>query len=153
MITLKTGQEAPAFESVDQNGKAIKLSDYKGKKLILFFYPRDNTPTCTIEVCNLRDNYMALQAAGYSLLGVSGDTQKKHQNFINKHSLPFPLLADETKEVIQKYGVFGQKKMFGKIKEGIFRTTFVINEKGIIDHVFAKVKSKDHAAQILNAAH
>ena len=149
MTTLEKGAKAPHFESVDENGNTIKLTDYKGKKLILFFYPRDNTPTCTVEVCNLRDNYEMLQDKGYELLGVSGDTQKKHQNFINKHSLPFPLLADTEKVVINDYGVFGQKKMFGKIKEGIFRTTFVIDENGVIEQVFAKVKSKDHAAQIL----
>jgi peroxiredoxin Q/BCP len=149
MTTLEKGTKAPDFEGVDENGKTIKLTDYKGKKLILFFYPRDNTPTCTIEVCNLRDNYSMLQEKGYELLGVSADTEKKHQNFIKKHSLPFPLLADTEKVVINDYGVFGQKKMFGKIKEGIFRTTFVIDENGVIEQVFAKVKSKDHAAQIL----
>ena len=149
MTTLEKGTKAPGFEGVDENGKTIKLTDYKGKKLILFFYPRDNTPTCTIEVCNLRDNYSMLQEKGYELLGVSADTEKKHQNFIKKHSLPFPLLADTEKVVINDYGVFGQKKMFGKIKEGIFRTTFVIDENGVIEQVFAKVKSKDHAAQIL----
>ena len=149
MTTLEKGTKAPDFEGVDENGKTIKLTDYKGKKLILFFYPRDNTPTCTIEVCNLRDNYSMLQEKGYELLGVSADTEKKHQNFIKKHSLPFPLLADTEKVVINDYGVFGQKKMFGKIKEGIFRTTYVIDEEGIIEQVFTKVKSKDHAAQIL----
>ena len=152
MTTLEQGTKAPHFEGVDENGKTRTLADYKGKKLILFFYPKDNTPTCTVEVCNLRDNYSLLEEKGYQLLGVSGDTQKKHQNFINKHSLPFPLLADTEKKVINDYGVFGKKMMFGKIKEGIFRTTFVIDEKGTIEQVFTKVKSKDHAAQILNAS-
>lgn len=151
MTTLEKGAKAPDFEGVDENGNTIKLTDYKGKKLILFFYPKDNTPTCTVEVCNLRDNYSMLQNKGYELLGVSGDSEKKHQNFIKKHNLPFPLLADTEKKVINDYGVFGEKKMFGKIKEGIFRTTFVIDEKGVVEQVFTKVKSKDHAAQILNA--
>ncbi len=151
MTTLEKGAKAPDFEGVDENGKTIKLTDYKGKKLILFFYPKDNTPTCTVEVCNLRDNYSMLQDKGYELLGVSGDSERKHQNFIKKHNLPFPLLADTEKTVIKNYGVFGEKKMFGKIKEGIFRTTFVIDENGVIEQVFTKVKSKDHAAQILNA--
>lgn len=151
MTTLEKGAEAPYFEGVDENGKTIKLTDYKGKKLILFFYPKDNTPTCTVEVCNLRDNYSLLQNKGYELLGVSGDSEKKHQNFIKKHNLPFPLLADTEKTVINEYGVFGEKKMFGKIKEGIFRTTFVIDENGLVEQIFNKVKSKDHAAQILEA--
>jgi len=151
MTTLEKGAKAPDFEGVDENGKTIKLTDYKGEKLILFFYPKDNTPTCTVEVCNLRDNYSMLQDKGYELLGVSGDSERKHQNFIKKHNLPFPLLADTEKTVIKNYGVFGEKKMFGKIKEGIFRTTFVIDENGVIEQVFTKVKSKDHAAQILNA--
>ncbi len=151
MTTLEKGAEAPYFEGVDENGKTIKLTDYKGKKLILFFYPKDNTPTCTVEVCNLRDNYSLLQNKGYELLGVSGDSEKKHQNFIKKHNLPFPLLADTEKIVINEYGVFGEKKMFGKIKEGIFRTTFVIDENGLVEQIFNKVKSKDHAAQILEA--
>lgn len=151
MTILEQGMKAPYFEGVDENGKTRKLTDYKGRKLILFFYPKDNTPTCTVEVCNLRDNYSMLQDKGYELLGVSGDSEKKHQNFIEKHNLPFPLLADTEKTVINNYGVFGEKKMFGKIKQGIFRTTFVIDENGMIEQVFTKVKSKDHAAQILSA--
>ena len=149
MTTLVAGTVAPSFEGLDQDGKEIKLSDYKGKRLILFFYPRDNTPTCTVEVCNLRDNYGELQEAGYELLGVSADSQKKHQNFIGKHSLPFPLLADTERKVIDDYKVFGPKKSFGKVTDGIYRTTFVIDEKGIIERVITKVKSKEHSAQIL----
>jgi len=149
MTTLEAGQKAPHFSGLDENGKLRELTEYKGKKLVLFFYPRDNTPTCTIEVCNLRDNYEALQKAGYQLLGVSADSQKKHQNFIKKHHLPFPLIADTEKKIIHDYGVWGEKKMFGKIKEGIFRKTFVIDAHGMIEHVFTKVKSKAHAEEIL----
>jgi peroxiredoxin Q/BCP len=149
MTTLEAGTKAPHFSGVDQDGKTIELGDYSGKKLILFFYPRDNTPTCTVEVCNLRDNYAALQAAGYELLGVSADTQKKHQNFINKHTLPFPLLADTEHTVLNAYGVYGSKTSFGKTKDGIFRTTFVIDENGVFEQVITKVKSKEHAQQIL----
>lgn len=151
MTTLQAGDAAPHFEGLDENGQTRKLTDYKGKKLVLFFYPKDNTPTCTVEVCNLRDNYDQLKEAGYELLGVSGDSQKKHQNFINKHTLPFPLLADTDLKVINDYGAYGEKKMFGKIKEGIFRTTFVIDGNGVIEQVFTKVKSKEHAQQILAA--
>jgi thioredoxin-dependent peroxiredoxin len=149
MTTLQKGDKAPYFEAIDQSGKTIKLTDYKGKKIILFFYPKDNTPTCTIEVCNLRDNYSLLQDAGFELLGVSADSAVKHHNFIKKHHLPFLLLADTEKKMIHDYQVFGEKMMFGKIKEGIFRTTFVINENGILELVLTKVKSKEHAAQIL----
>lgn len=151
MTTLEVGQKAPDFKGVDQDGNAITLADFAGKKLILFFYPKDNTPTCTVEVCNLRDNYEALQAAGYALLGVSADSAQKHQNFIAKHSLPFPLLADTELEVLNAYGVYGKKKMYGREYDGIFRTTFVIDEQGVIEQVITKVKSKDHAAQILAA--
>ncbi len=151
MTTLEVGMNAPDFSGVDQDGKLIQLGDYKGQKLILFFYPRDNTPTCTVEVCNLRDNYSALQEAGYQLLGVSADTQKKHQNFINKHTLPFPLLADTEHTVLNAYGVYGSKTSFGKTKDSIFRTTFVIDENGVLEQVITKVKSKEHTKQILGA--
>lgn len=151
MTTLEVGQKAPDFKGLDQDGNAVQLADFAGKKLILFFYPKDNTPTCTVEVCNLRDNYAALQAAGYALLGVSADSAQKHQNFIAKHSLPFPLLADTELEVLNAYGVYGKKKMYGREYDGIFRTTFVIDEQGVIEQVITKVKSKDHAAQILAA--
>ncbi|MGX7668581.1 thioredoxin-dependent thiol peroxidase [Flavobacterium pedocola] len=149
MTTLQKGDKAPNFSAVDQEGLTHKLSDYKGKKLVVFFYPAANTPSCTIEVCNLRDNYSELISKGYELLGVSADTQKKQSNFKNKFELPFPLLADEDKKVIEAFGVWGPKKFMGREFDGIHRTTFVINEKGIIEEVIAKVKTKEHAAQIL----
>jgi len=151
MTTLKEGQKAPDFSAENENGDIINLSDYKGKKLILFFYPKDNTPTCTTEACNLRDNFEALQAAGFELLGVSPDSKKKHQNFIKKFNFPFSLLADTETKVIQDYGCWGEKKMYGKTYMGVFRTTFVIDEEGNIAKVFTKVKSKEHSAQILEA--
>ena len=152
MTTLQVGQAAPTFEALDENGKTIRLEDYKGKKVILYFYPRDNTPTCTVESCNLRDNYPALQTKGYEVIGVSPDTQKKHQNFIKKHTLPFTLIADTELEVIKAYEVWGPKKFMGKVYDGLHRTTFVIDEKGIIEQVIKKVKSKVHTAQILEQA-
>jgi len=149
---LKVGDAAPLFNGKDQSGYHISLSDYQGKKLILFFYPKDNTPGCTKEVCNLRDNYEALVEAGYALLGVSADTQKKHQNFIAKFDLPFPLIADTEKELIQAYGVWGRKKFMGREYDGIFRTTFVIDEGGSIQQIINKVKTENHSAQILGAS-
>jgi peroxiredoxin Q/BCP len=149
MTTLQKGDKAPNFSAVDQGGNTHKLSDYKGKKLIVFFYPAANTPSCTIEVCNLRDNYSEFQKEGYVLLGVSADTQKKQSNFKNKFDLPFPLLADEDKKVIDAFKVWGPKKFMGREFDGIHRTTFIINEKGIIEEVITKVKTKEHSAQIL----
>jgi peroxiredoxin Q/BCP len=149
MTTLQKGDKAPDFTAVDQEGKTHSLSDYKGKKLVVFFYPAANTPSCTIEVCNLRDNYSSFTKEGYALLGVSADTQKKQANFKNKFELPFPLLADEDKKVIEAFGVWGPKKFMGREFDGIHRTTFVINENGIIEEVIQKVKTKEHAAQIL----
>ncbi len=149
MTTLKAGDTAPDFSAPDQDGKVISLADFKGKKLVLFFYPKDNTPGCTQEVCNLRDNYESFKKNGYELLGVSVDSQRKHQNFIKKHDLPFPLLADTEHTVVNAYQVWGEKQMFGKKYEGIYRTTFVIDEKGIITEVIAKVKTDAHAEQIL----
>ena len=146
---LKKGDKAPDFTGIDQDGKEIALSDYKGKKLVLFFYPKDNTPGCTAEACNLRDNYADLKAAGFELLGVSPDSPKKHQNFISKFSLPFPLLADTEQEVLKAYGVWGPKKFMGRSFIGVHRTTFIINEKGIIEEVIEKVKTKHHTKQIL----
>ncbi len=152
MIThLNEGDKAPNFEGLDQNGDTIKLSDYKGKKVVLYFYPRDNTPTCTVESCNLRDNETMLKSKGFEIIGVSPDTQKKHQNFIKKHSLPFPLIADTELEVIKAYGVWGHKKFMGKEYDGLHRTTFVIDENGTIERVFKKVKSKIHTQQILES--
>ena len=149
MTHLQPGDKAPNFKGVDENGKAVALKDFKGKKLILFFYPKDNTPTCTVEACNLRDNYKELKKKGFAILGVSPDSEKKHQNFINKFDLPFPLLADTDLETIKAYDVWGPKKFMGKEFDGLHRTTFVISEKGKIEQVIRKVKSKDHAAQIL----
>lgn len=150
MNTLKVGDKVPEFSAKDQDGNTISLSDYQGKKLIVFFYPRANTPGCTAEACNLRDNYAALQSQGYELLGVSEDSQKKQANFRNKFEFPFPLLADEDHSVIETFGVWGPKKFMGKEYDGLHRTTFLINEEGIIDHVIEKVKTKDHAAQIMD---
>lgn len=149
MTHLKVGDKAPDFEAKDQNGNLIKLSDYKGKKLILYFYPKDNTPTCTTEACNYKDNYKMLTKKGYEVIGVSADSEKKHQNFIAKFDLPFTLLADTEKEVINAYGVFGPKKFMGKISDSIHRETFLIDEKGIIEKVIEKVKSKEAATQVL----
>ncbi|UOY06302.1 thioredoxin-dependent thiol peroxidase [Muricauda sp. SCSIO 64092] len=151
MNTLKAGDKVPDFSSKDQDGNTISLSDYKGKKLIVFFYPRANTPGCTAEACNLRDNYADLQAQGYELLGVSEDSEKKQANFRNKYEFPFPLLADEDHTVIETFGVWGPKKFMGKEYDGLHRMTFLINEDGVVDRVIEKVKTKDHAAQILSA--
>lgn len=151
MTTLKEGDKAPEFEGVNQDGKKISLGDYKGKKLIIYFYPKDNTPGCTAQACNLRDNYKAMQKQGYEILGVSADTEKKHQNFIAKYDLPFDLIADTEKEMIKAYSVWGPKKFMGKKYDGIHRTTFVINEEGIIDEVISKVKTKTHSEQIMES--
>ncbi|MFC7357017.1 thioredoxin-dependent thiol peroxidase [Jejudonia soesokkakensis] len=149
MKTLKEGDKVPNFTVNDQDGNAISLSDYKGKKLIVFFYPKANTPGCTAEACNLRDNFNELQNQGYELLGVSADTERKQKNFKEKFDFPFPLLADTQKEVIDAFGVWGEKKFMGRIYDGIYRKTFVVNEKGIVSRVIDKVKTKDHAAQLL----
>ncbi len=149
MKTLKKGDKVPQFTSKDQDGNEIKLSDYEGKKLIVFFYPRANTPGCTAEACNLRDNYQALQEEGYSLLGVSEDSQKKQASFRDKYEFPFPLLADEDHTVIDAFGVWGPKKFMGREYDGIHRMTFIIDEKGVVEKVIDKVNTKDHAAQIL----
>lgn len=151
MTHLKEGDKAPDFSAMNEKGETVNLSDFSGKKLILYFYPKDNTPTCTTEACNLRDNFESLQEKGFELLGVSPDSQRKHQNFIKKFDLPFSLLADTDTKVIQDYGVWGEKQMFGKKYMGVFRTTFVIDEAGKIDKVFTKVNSADHAQQILEA--
>ncbi|MCB2206660.1 MAG: thioredoxin-dependent thiol peroxidase [Bacteroidetes bacterium] len=149
MKKLEKEDAAPDFSGLDQDGKKIQLSDYKGKKLILYFYPKDNTPGCTSEACDLRDNYEMWLSKGYQVVGVSPDSQKSHQKFIEKYDLPFPLIADEDKTIIKAYGAWGPKKLYGREYEGLLRTTFVIDEKGIIQEVFTKVKTKDHTNQIL----
>jgi peroxiredoxin Q/BCP len=150
MTTLEAGDKAPDFSVEDQDGNTVKLSDFKGKKLVLFFYPKASTPGCTAEACNLRDNWERFQEKGYAILGVSADTQKKQSNFKSKYEFPFPLLADEDKEVIQAYGVWGPKKFMGKEYDGIHRTTFIIDEEGKIEEVIKKVKTKAHTDQILS---
>lgn len=148
-MQLEVGDKAPDFQVKDQNGKQVQLKDFEGCKLILYFYPKDNTPGCTKQACNLRDNYKRMQKQGYKILGVSADSAKKHQKFIDKYDLPFPLVVDEDKELIEKYGCWGKKKFMGRTFNGILRTTFVINEKGIIEDIIRKVKTADHSAQIL----
>lgn len=149
MIALKAGDKAPDFESIDQDGNAVKLSDFKGKKLVIYFYPKDNTPGCTAESCNLRDNYDVLIKQGYEVLGVSTDGEKSHKKFIAKYDLPFSLLADTDKSVHNAFGVWDMKKFMGREYMGTLRSTFVIDEKGILEEVIEKVKTKDHTAQIL----
>jgi peroxiredoxin Q/BCP len=149
MNMLESGVNAPNIEGKNQEGKAIKTTDFQGKKLVIFFYPKDSTPGCTAEACSLRDNFSSLKQKGFVLLGVSADSAKRHQNFIAKNELPFDLIVDEEKEWINAFGVWGPKKFMGKEFDGIHRTTFIINEKGIIEHVIKKVKTKAHAEQIL----
>ncbi len=148
-MKLSKGDLAPDFTSTDQDGNAIRLSDFKGKKVVLYFYPKDNTPGCTAESCNLRDNYKELQKQGYIVLGVSTDSEKSHKKFVEKYDLPFPLLADTDKSVHEAYGTWGEKSMYGRKYMGTFRTTFVIDENGKIAEVIEKVKTNDHTAQIL----
>ena len=150
MMHLKEGDKAPDFQGIDQNEKTVSLSDYKGKKLILYFYPKDDTPGCTAEACNLRDNFSVLKKEGFELLGVSPDDPKKHKKFIDKYSLPFPLIADTEKEILNAYGVWGPKKFMGREYDGVHRTTFVIDEAGKIEKIIAKVNTKAHAEQILD---
>lgn len=149
MTSLKKGDAAPHFSGVDQDGNVHTLEAYKGKKLVVFFYPKANTPGCTAEACDLRDNFDRFQANNYALLGVSADSQKAQGKFKDKYEFPFPLLADEEKAVITAFGVWGPKKFMGKEYDGIHRTTFVIDENGVIEDVISEVKTKAHAAQIL----
>ena len=146
---LQAGDKAPEFSSKDQNGKEISFENLRGKKIILYFYPKDNTPGCTAEACSLRDGYDDLMKAGFTVVGVSPDTEKSHQGFSKKHDLPFHLIADPDRDLIKKYGVWGEKKNYGKTYEGVIRTTFIINEDGIIEHVIPRVDTKNHASQIL----
>ncbi len=149
MTTLQKGDKAPAFSVIDQDGKLHNLSDYKGQKLVLFFYPQANTPTCIVEACNLRDNHARFLSGNYAVVGVSPDSPKKQKKFIEKYRLPFPLLADENHAVIDAYGVWGPKKFMGRTYDGLHRTTFVIDENGIIEEVITDVKSKKHTEQLL----
>lgn len=149
-MSLTIGQPAPDFTTIDHNGNEVTLSKLKGKKVVLYFYPKDNTPGCTDQACNLTDNYDALQKANYVVLGVSADTQKKHQNFVKKFGISFPLLVDTEREIIEAYDVWQLKKFMGREFMGIVRTTFIIDENGIIEDIISKVKTKEHAAQILN---
>lgn len=146
---LKAGDNAPDFTAINQKNKEVSLGDFKGQKLILYFYPKDNTPTCTTEACNFRDNFDDLKAKGFAVLGVSPDSAKRHENFINKFELPFDLLVDDEHVISKAYGVWGDKKFMGKISTGMLRTTFVIDEQGVLEQVIEKVKSKEATEQIL----
>lgn len=152
MITLQEGDKAPAFSGINQDGKKISLSSFKGKKVILYFYPKDLTSTCTVQACNLRDNYKSLTKKGYVVIGVSPDTVELHQKFIGKNELPFILIADTEQEILKKYGVWGEKSMYGRKYMGVIRTTFVIDEKGKIEKIFLKPKSAEHAQEIMKSA-
>lgn len=151
MTQLKEGDKAPVFAGVNQNGEKIELGSYVGKKLILYFYPKDQTPGCIAESCNLRDNYSDLLKLGFDVIGVSPDNEKSHLNFIAKQSLPFNLIADTEKEILKLYGAWGLKKMYGREYEGVLRSTFVIDEEGVIEKIFTKVKTKEHVSQILKS--
>lgn len=148
---MNVGDKAPEILGINEKGEEIRLSNYKGKKLVLYFYPKDSTSGCTAQACNLRDNYDALHQAGYEVVGVSVDSEKSHQKFIEKNSLPFPLIADTDKKLVEQFGVWGEKSMYGRKYMGTFRTTFIINEEGIVERIIGpkEVKTKDHAAQIL----
>lgn len=148
---LKEGDKAPAFSGKDQNGQKIRLTDFRGKKIVLYFYPEDDTPTCTIQACNLRDNYSLLKKEGFEVIGVSPDDEKKHKKFERKFGLPFILIADPDRKILEKYGVWGEKQMFGNHYMGVHRTTFVIDEKGRIGKIFYQPKNKAHAEEIVKA--
>lgn len=148
MAKVAEGQKAPLFEGTDQNGKKVSLAELKGKKVVLYFYPKDDTPGCTAEACNLRDNYSELIGKGFSVIGVSPDNEKSHAKFAEKYNLPFPLLADPEKKILESYGAWGEKNMYGKKVFGVMRSTFLIDEKGIIEKVISKVDTKEHAGQI-----
>ncbi|MGO2102430.1 thioredoxin-dependent thiol peroxidase [Psychroflexus halocasei] len=149
MTSLNVGDKAPNFSAEDQDGNTHQLKDFEGSKLVVFFYPKASTPGCTAEACNLKDNWQTFEKQGFKILGVSADTKRRQQNFKKKYELPYPLIADEDKSVIDAFGVWGPKKFMGKEYEGIHRTTFIIDEKGIIIDIIKKVKTKAHAEQIL----
>lgn len=151
MVTLQAGNKAPAFKGKDQDGNAVSLADFKGKKVVLYFYPEDDTPTCTVQACNLRDNYGLLKREGFEVLGVSPDEEKKHKKFEAKYNLPFTLLADPEHKIIDKYGVWDEKQLYGRKYMGILRTTFVLDEKGIIRKIFLRPRNKQHAEEIVAA--
>ncbi len=148
MAHLNVGQKAPYFEGNDQEGKTVKLSDFTGKKVILYFYPKDNTPGCTKEACNLRDNYRELIDRGFAVIGISPDSEQSHKGFSEKYSLPFPLIADPDKKIMNEYGAWGEKMMYGKTVTGVLRTTYIIDEKGLIEKVVKKVDTAAHTEQI-----
>lgn len=148
LTQLDTGEPAPEFSALDQNGEIVTLEQYKGKKLVLYFYPRDNTPGCTAEACDLRDNYSRFLEKGYEILGVSGDSQKSHKNFISKYKLPFKLISDVDKNLLKTYNAWGEKKLYGKSYMGVLRKTYIISEEGIIEKIIEKVKTKEHSTQI-----
>lgn len=150
MGNLAIGDKAPAIDSLDQEGKRITLEQYKGKKIVLYFYPKDNTPGCTAESCDLRDHYDQFIQQGFEVIGVSADSEQSHQKFIAQHQLPFPLISDTEKKVLQDYGAWGEKKNYGKTYMGIIRKTYVIDEEGIIINIIEKVKTKEHSTQIFN---
>lgn len=150
MMQLTEGMKAPDFEGIDQNGNTVRLSDFAGKKVILYFYPKDNTPGCTAEACNLRDNYHDLLKKGFAVVGVSPDSEKSHKGFAGKYALPFPLIADTEKIILNNYGVWGEKKMYGKSYLGVIRTTFTIDEKGVIEKIITKVDTAGHSEQIFS---
>jgi peroxiredoxin Q/BCP len=149
--TLREGDKAPAFKGKDQNGNNISLADLKGQMIVLYFYPEDDTPTCTVQACNLRDNYALLKKHGFTVIGVSPDEEKKHKQFETKYQLPFTLIADPQHKIIDKYGVWGEKQLYGRKYMGLHRTTFIIDEKGIIKKIFLKPRSKQHAEEIIKA--
>lgn len=152
-IDMNIGDKAPEILGINEKGEEIRLSDYKGQKVVLYFYPKDNTPGCTAQACNLRDHYAELRQAGYAVIGVSVDSGKSHQKFIEKNSLPFPLITDTEKKLVEQFGVWGEKTMCGRKYMGTFRTTFILNEEGVVERIITpkEVKTKEHAAQILNA--
>ena len=150
---MNIGDKAPEILGINEKGEEIRLSDYKGQKVVLYFYPKDNTPGCTAQACNLRDHYAELRQAGYAVIGVSVDSGKSHQKFIEKNSLPFPLITDTEKKLVEQFGVWGEKTMCGRKYMGTFRTTFILDEEGVVERIITpkEVKTKEHAAQILNA--
>ena len=150
-LTLKEGDKAPLFNAIDQDGKPISLTDFRGKKVILFFYPEDDTPTCTIQACNLRDNYAMLKQAGFTVIGVSPDNKTKHKRFEKKFNLPYRLIPDTEHAIIDKYGVWGMKELFGREYMGLFRTTFVIDDMGLIKRIFTRPSNKRHAEEIIES--